>query len=146
MRPVALLLMAGAVLLAACDDMRQQDRVDAFDGPAEPPLPGTVARGSLDGSAMPEITPALAERGADRFAVHCVPCHGRQGQGDGPVAGRTMPYPPPFAEVEASVEEIVEVITTGSGPMPPYGDRVPLADRWAIAVHVDRLRAEGQAE
>ncbi|MFA7429765.1 MAG: cytochrome c [Rhodospirillaceae bacterium] len=131
-----LLLLA----LTACDDMARQDRVDAYDGPAAPPIPGTVARGTLAEFSPPEVTPDLVARGEARFAIYCVPCHGPQGRGDGPVAGRTMPFPPPFTKVDASVERIVEVITQGSGPMPPYGDRIPLADRWAIAAHVDRLR------
>lgn len=137
---VAFVLLAG--LLAACDDMAGQDRVQAYDAAAPPPIPGTVARGALDASPRPDVTPVVLARGADRFAIHCQPCHGARGLGDGPVAGRTMPFPPAFEDAGIqTLDDVVMVIVDGHGAMPSYADRIKLADRWAVAAHVLRLRA-----
>ncbi|WP_142848424.1 cytochrome c [Telmatospirillum sp. J64-1] len=148
-------LLGMALFLAGCDDMANQDRYRTYDpAPDLPggrtwqmPVEGTVARGQLESPAPPEITPDLVAHGRDRYAVYCTPCHGADGGGNGHVAGRTMPHPPPFtaAEHAASLEEIVEVIERGVGVMYPMADRIGHADRWAIAAHVMELRNGGGA-
>lgn len=95
----------------------------------------------------PPLTPALIDRGQDRYDVFCAVCHGRTGDGDGPVVKRGFPAPPSYhiARLAAAPPAyIVDVITHGHGVMYSYADRVAPADRWAIAAYVKVLQRARQ--
>jgi mono/diheme cytochrome c family protein len=149
-RRAALLLLA----LAACE-MADQPRYGAYqpsrlfpDGSSlQHPPDGTVAQGyparAVALATRPPLTPALLERGRDRYAIACVPCHGLAGDGQGIVPARGFPQPPSFGEPRlraAPSSHFVDVITHGHGVMYPYADRVEPADRWAIAAYVRALQ------
>jgi mono/diheme cytochrome c family protein len=85
-------------------EMAQQKRYATYvaaplwpDGAAARPLPeGVVAQGDLArlaAAARPEITPALLDRGRERFEIFCAPCHGLTGAGDGMIVQRGFPRP-----------------------------------------------------
>lgn len=131
--------------LAACDDglaQRPPTRPGTVAAAlADPVPPGSVPRGALPAAAPAAPDPA---RGRDRFAIHCTPCHGAGGDGDGAVVRHGFPAPPSFHAPEKqslTSARIVGVMTHGSGPMPAYGDRIAPADRWAIAAHIKALQA-----
>ena len=68
---------------------------------------------------------------------------GPGGDADGMVVQRGFPKPPSFHEarlVSAPDEHFVDVITHGHGVMYSYADRVPPADRWAIAAYIRALQ------
>jgi mono/diheme cytochrome c family protein len=143
------------LLLAGCDqNMVQQPRYDSYEeaplfgsGQAmQHPPDGVVARDADRGDARPPITAALLARGADRFGIYCAPCHGADGSGDGVIPARGFPQPPNLLAarlIAAPDSHIYRVITDGYGVMYSYADRVPPADRWAIAAHIRLLqRAE----
>lgn len=149
----------GLLLLAACGkNMVQQARYDSYeqaglfgDGMAMQPAPdGAFSRedaARIASEQRPPMTRALVERGRDRFAIFCVPCHGRDGSGDGIVPARGFPRPPDFHEtrlVEAPDSHFYAVMTKGYGVMYPYADRVPPRDRWAIAAYIRALQGTGQ--
>ena len=152
MRGWPLLLLA----LAGCDvSMRDQARGDPQGaatlwpgGPqVAPPPEGTIA---LDQPARdaafatpPPLTPALVDRGEQRYRIFCTPCHGLRGEGDGIVVQRGFPKPPSFREarlIAAPPAYVVQVVTYGRGVMYSYADRVPAPDRWAIAAYVKALQ------
>lgn len=75
------------------------------------PVPGTIARGELRAddhmyrgtvpgtnnqtwaTSLPagiEVDAAFLARGQERYAIHCSPCHGTAGHGDGPVHRRAV--------------------------------------------------------
>jgi len=157
-RPVPRLapLLALILLVAGCDDpMVDQAKYEAYekaelfpDGKTnQPPVPGTIARGQLDYFATlrqrPPLTRALVERGRERFDIFCVPCHGRTGDGDGMIVRRGFPSPPSYHTERlrnAPTEHFVQVVTNGYGVMYSYADRVPPADRWAIAAYIRALQ------
>jgi hypothetical protein len=59
------------------------------------------------------------------------------------VVQRGFPRPPSFHEARllaAPDEHFVNVITHGYGVMYSYADRVPPADRWAIAAYIRALQ------
>ncbi len=136
-----------------------------YDGSAmQAPVPGTVARGQLRDderlvtgrdaagaflATMPvEQTDALLERGADRFAIYCRPCHDPRGSGKGILYERGGVPTPSFHEPrirELADGEIFDVITNGKGLMKPYRYPVPAEDRWAIVAHLRRLQREQAA-
>jgi len=168
LRMVALL----ALSLTACRrDMGQQayhrplDASSVFaDGRAARPLPDhTIARGQLredelfftghvDGKPVdlfPEpVTPAMIERGRQRFDIYCAVCHGRTGEGNGMIVRRGFPTPPSFHIDRlrlAPAGHFVEVINNGFGLMYSYASRVEPADRWAIAAYIRALQLSQHA-
>ncbi|HEU4959855.1 MAG TPA: cytochrome c [Sphingomonas sp.] len=153
-RTLALMLIP--MLLTGCDlSMKQQAKAEPQSSPElwpagpprQPPPPGTVAEGALaEAKALatpPPLTPALIDRGQDRYGIFCAVCHGRTGDGDGPVVEHGFPAPPSYhiaRLVAAPPAYIVDVITHGHGVMYSYADRVAPADRWAIAAYVKTLQ------
>jgi mono/diheme cytochrome c family protein len=118
------------------------------DGTSSRPLPdGVVPRGQADEdaalSAPPPVTMALLERGRERYAIDCSPCHGLSGYGDGIIVSRGFPAPPSYHQPrlrQASAGHMVDVITHGFGVMYPYAARVEPRDRWAIAAYLRALQ------
>ena len=113
------------------------------------PPAGSVSREAEIGNvlaARPPMTLALVKRGHERFDVFCSECHGYGGDADGMVVQRGFPRPPSFHEarlIAAPDAYFVEVITHGHGVMYSYADRVPPADRWAIAAYIRALQRTG---
>lgn len=154
------LLLAMTLLLAGCDDMSRQPRYDSYersalfaDGKAlQLPPEGTVARDqpALDAQLRdrPPITAALLSRGRERYGIFCTPCHDQAGYGHGTVVMRGFPQPPSLHDERlrnAPSRHFVEVITNGHGTMYSYADRVPPADRWAIAAYIRALQLSQNA-
>jgi mono/diheme cytochrome c family protein len=125
---------------------------------ARMPVPGTIARGTLhlddplhtgmqDGELIPvmpvPVTPALLERGRERYNIFCAPCHGATGEGNGMIVRRGFP-PPPSYHIDrlrqAPDGHYFSVITNGFGRMYEYGTRVPPEDRWAITAYIRALQ------
>jgi hypothetical protein len=99
----------------------------------------------IDASAsMPNpVTMSLLKRGQERYQIHCSPCHGMLGDGDGMVVRRGFPRPPSYHLDRLRTvpdRHIYEVIRDGYGVMYPFGDRVEPADRWAIVAYVRALQ------
>ena len=130
-----------------------------YDGASmRQPVPGTIPVGGLkedtafftgkgpDGKFVATspvtVDAALVERGHQRYAIYCQPCHDARGDGKGilfqrgnvPTASfhqdKILKYPDGF---------IFEVITNGLGLMPAYRWPIPPADRWAIIAYVREL-------
>lgn len=158
-------------------NMDQQEKFKAqrahplfADGRAmRPPVEGTVARadlhllgeddhyyyGKIDGewaTTLPQRlradVPGLLERGRERFAIFCAPCHGMDGSGNGPVRLRSDELGMPLvvkamhedAVRERQLGHLFNTISNGINTMPPYGDQVPVRDRWAIVSYVRALQ------
>lgn len=129
------------------------------DGMASRPLvPGTIARGQLelddafdtgriDGQLVEELpvelTPALLERGEERFNIYCSMCHSRTGDGDGMIVRRGFRRPPSYHTDRlrgAPVGHFFDVITHGLGAMPSLDYQIEPADRWAIVAYMRALQ------
>lgn len=130
------------------------------------PVAGTVARGNLrvsanapfefgrteDGALVEqipiEVTPALMERGQDRYEVYCSMCHGIAGDGRGPVAvgngglGYGFQVPSYHTDALRAREDgyIYDVIANGLNSMASYGHEIAAADRWAVVAYVRALQ------
>ncbi len=171
-RQVRRVVQAGVALLLAClavgcrRDMFSQPKYNPLepsalfkDGASARPLVAhTVARGHLDENepfftgfahgklieAFPvRITRSALERGRERFEIYCAVCHGRVGDGHGPIVQRGFPAPPSF-HIErlrtAPPGHFFDVITRGYGVMFSYATRVEPADRWAIVAYIRALQ------
>ena len=98
-----------------------------------------------------EITPALLERGQERFNMTCTPCHGYVGDGTGMITQRQRGFPaPPSYHIDRlrEVEDgyLFDVMTKGFGRMFSYDARVRPEDRWAIAAYIRALQYSQNAD
>ena len=131
---------------------------------ARPTVPGTVAREDasvsspdlsvfksggayVDTIPLP-VTPQLVERGRGRYEIFCAACHGKTGEGDGPVAGTLdyrFPPPLPFSADEVRARPAgfyFDVITNGYREMGRYSHQVGARDRWAIIAYIRELQQQ----
>lgn len=142
-------LVAGLLLLGACDDMTDQPKQKTYSpavGPTKVPA-GTVEFQETPVEAPP-VTLALLERGQARFRIYCTPCHSELGDGHGMVVQRGFPPPPSYhiARLRAApVQHFYDVITNGHGAMYSFANRVQPADRWAIAAYIRALQRSQDA-
>jgi mono/diheme cytochrome c family protein len=164
-------LAALAVVLAGCNPIRQdmanqpKNRPlspSSFfpDGRSERPLvENTVAHGSVaddelvvskDSNAFPlPLDAQLLDRGRDRYAIFCSPCHGLQGDGNGMAAVRGMKHPPSYHQDRQRNSPngyYFDVITNGFGSMLGYSAQIPPRDRWAIVAYVRALQLSRNAK
>lgn len=164
------ILLAAALAAAGCGvrmDMYDQPRNEAQEASrffadgraARDPVPGTVARGWLREDAhffrgrtddstwaaafpMP-VTGAVLQRGAERYAIYCTPCHDAVGAGRGMVVRRGFKQPPSFhidRLRDAAPGYLFDVVTNGFGTMSSYASQVRPEDRWAIVAYIRALQ------
>jgi mono/diheme cytochrome c family protein len=89
------------------------------------------------------IDEAAMNRGQERFNIYCSVCHGRTGEGGGPVVLRGYRRPPSLHEPRlqnAPVGYFFDVITNGFGAMPDYSYPVSPEDRWKIIAYIRALQ------
>jgi mono/diheme cytochrome c family protein len=135
------------------------------------PVAGTVARGELRAddhyyrgiqdddyaSEFPmQLTASLLARGRQRYDIHCAPCHGMAGYGDGIVARRADRLEqgtwvaPASLHVEPAysrpVGHLYNTITNGIRSMPGYASQIPVEDRWAIVSYLKALQRSQRAD
>lgn len=114
-------------------------------------VPPEFSQAALDSAAATltnpyagRATPAVLSRGADQFVSQCAACHGPQGEGNGPVVGAgKFPFAPAVnGAVTAARSDgyLYGVIVAGRGLMPPYGERLTEADRWAVVSYLRQLQ------
>jgi mono/diheme cytochrome c family protein len=124
------------------------------------PVSGTVARGEHY-EATPQnngripgttnfvetipvpITETMLQRGRERYAINCAPCHGPLGDGKGITSKFGMVAIANFHDarlVSMPDGEIFNTITYGKNQMGAYGGQVEIADRWAIVAYVRALQ------
>ena len=153
-------LLMAALALAGCHQnltMSDQKKLAEWERSSifrngrvlQTPPSGSVSREQDTRNVLiekPPMTLALVKRGHERFNIFCSECHGYTGEADGMVVQRGFPRPPNFHEarlVAAPDAYFVDVITHGHGVMYSYADRVPPADRWAIAAYIRALQRIG---
>ena len=125
------------------------------------PVPGTVARGFLkedvrfyegtDESGVPveiapvEITMDLLVRGRKQYDIHCAVCHGKSGDGLGPIMTGKFGYIPAPSYHSDAMRAMPDghfygAIANGIRTMPSYAQQVTVADRWAIVAYIRALQ------
>jgi len=147
--------------------MRDQVAIRPFENPAgdsllaprflppEGSVPVTGREDSLDiyspaGLRMVDALRAPAglnaRRGAFIYGQYCTVCHGAEGKGNGPVAGRFGYVPDLTMDMtkQRSDGYLYALIRHGRGIMPRYGDKIrDTRDRWAVVRYVRTLQAGG---
>ena len=118
------------------------------------PVRGTIARGQrpfhyAKGDAEAEragrelanpyrATPDVVDKGKHLYRIYCMVCHGEQGKGDGPIAGK-IPPPPAYKSERLlgfAPGRFFHVITMGSNKMPSYAAQLAPDERWLVVTYV----------
>lgn len=164
-------VLALLVALAGCDDALKH--VDTFsfmvDGPAietyeQQPRPFPEGAVPLDGTrryTLTEADTALSNplesttenirQGRRAYTNFCLPCHGENGRGTGPVVNNSGNYPrrlPALPTLNLLSESarglsdgyIYGMITNGRGVYMPSYRRIPEETRWKIVLYVRHLQ------
>lgn len=109
----------------------------------------TGKMGANWGTGIPvEVTPALMQRGQQRFDINCMPCHGPVAEGDGIVKqyGLATVISLQDDRIRNMADgEIFDTITHGKNTMMAYGPRVTVPDRWAIICYLRALQRSQHA-
>lgn len=91
------------------------------------------------------LTRATLVKGAAVYARHCLSCHGRDGEGDGPAGFRMSPRPGDLAwlaemKVSRSDGFMYWTIAEGGAPvgsaMPAYAGLLTPEEIWAVTTHI----------
>jgi mono/diheme cytochrome c family protein len=93
--------------------------------------------------AVPNPVPASAEslaRGAYLYQMNCLICHGKQGQGDGPVGLKYVTKSPRDLH-DAYIQDQADgqlffTLTRGRELMPFYRDALSVEERWDVINYV----------
>lgn len=107
--------------------------------------------------AQLEVTPALVDRGQERFNIYCAPCHGYDGAGQGIIPARVAAiggaWParnltdPKTGVIQMRNGQLFNTISNGFNSMMGYASQIPVEDRWAIVLYVRALqRGQNAAE
>lgn len=94
-----------------------------------------------------EPTKSSIGNGKRLFDVYCIPCHGVDGKGRGPVAAKFVPPPDLTLEMFRQRPDgfIYEQITTGGPIMPGQGDALRPRERWEIINYLRSLQQKQAA-
>ena len=129
--------------------------------PLQSPVPGTIARGELPlhyaaapadavraGEELLNPVPAghirARARGEQVFRNFCLPCHGADARGMGPVTQRGVPPPPSLLATHAMQMkdgQLFHILTYGQNNMASYASQLSRDDRWNVIVYVRSLQA-----
>jgi mono/diheme cytochrome c family protein len=153
-----ILAAAAAAAVAACERI---DR-NMWDNPAFRPQEEPVRlppKESIPTKGIERI-PSLAEggrlanpvkptdgdllKGKELFNIHCAPCHGESGAGDGPVGKKYVPTPADLRAgsraAKRSDGELFVIVSGGLGGMPAFRADLSSADRWRTIAHMRTLK------
>lgn len=128
---------------------------EGTDVPLPPVASSTVDEPNWTNEFPLQISDELMQRGRQRYNIFCATCHGRAGDGNGPVSVRALALeqgtwvPPtslhaPYVR-EQPVGKLFNTITNGVRKMPGYGHQIKPEDRWAIVLYVRALQRSRNA-
>jgi high-affinity iron transporter len=111
---------------------------------------GLAERFHVNLDEIPARAPDLA-RGAEVYQARCASCHGVAGAGDGPLGAGLDPVPANLTDRKALSDRSpldyyrrLSIGVVGTA-MPPFEDRLPAQDRWAVALYASLLRLPAPA-
>ncbi|XAM01343.1 cytochrome c [Phycisphaeraceae bacterium D3-23] len=119
-------------------------------------------------AGFPEIVRVntrFLERGQQQYNTFCMPCHGRDGLGEGAVSerathlveqkenpsGTVWTAPANLTDHKFTQDlypngQMFNTITHGANNMAAYGPQIDVADRWAIVAYVRAIQASDRVE
>ncbi len=144
--------------LPATSDMAHQPSIKPQEHPLLPPPNSVPVQGKerrmdlLEASEKlrnPEqATLASVEHGKQLFQIYCIPCHGPDATGKGPIA-KKLKTPPDNLTEESAQEQtdgyVYTVIGQGGTTMPPQAEGLSPRDRWDVVNYLRSLQREAGA-
>ena len=109
---------------------------------------GKIGDSYGDGFPM-KVTPAILERGRQRYTINCAPCHGATGYGNGIVTQYGLVGVANFQQQrlrDMPDGQIFNTITYGKTNMGAYGSNIAVEDRWAIISYIRALQRSQNAK
>jgi mono/diheme cytochrome c family protein len=110
----------------------------------------TGLQNGKEGDGLPmQLTPAVMQRGQERYNIYCTPCHSRVGNGDGMIVQRGYRPAGDFHTDRlrnAPLGHFFSVMTNGYGAMPDYAAQLTPQDRWAVAAYIRALQLSQDAK
>lgn len=91
---------------------------------------------------------ASVSRGEGGYRIYCVACHGASGAGDGPVAHRGFPPPPPLTtgkSAQMKDGQLFHILTYGQGSMASMAAQLDRNKRWDVVNYVRALQNKAAA-
>jgi mono/diheme cytochrome c family protein len=150
----ALLFSAGLIALAVACGAPEEPQIDdaSKPRPGKQPEQPSSAEAPRVGSAIPEIPSSLSgdpSRGRSSYSVYCASCHGRTGEGDGPIAAGLDPKPVKHSDGEymnpLADPYLFKVIkeggrSVGKSPlMAPWGGSLKDEQIWDVIAYIRTL-------
>jgi len=120
--------------------------VNASASPPEPRVDASVSVAVTGTSGEPDAASRLKAsvlRGSAVYGVFCVSCHGPSGAGDGAVAKRGFPPPPPLPtgkSVQMKDGQLFHLLSYGQGSMAPMAAQLSRDRRWDVINFVRSLQ------
>jgi mono/diheme cytochrome c family protein len=117
------------------------------------PVPGTMVNVKDADAAEKFKNPIPPDEksittGGQMFAIYCVPCHGKQGKGDGYVGQKFIVRPPDLSAkttIDRTDGYIWAQMTFGRGIMPTYGNDLNPTERWHVVNYVRSVVQKAEA-
>ena len=115
------------------------------------PVEGTVHRGKVitsNGKNPMPYSKDVVDRGEFLYRNYCQVCHGKAGDGDGPIIPK-FPNPPSLTSrrvMKLSSQELYDVISKGKGDMPSHAGQVGEMDRWKLIHYIEKLQGKEKQE
>jgi len=134
------LLLACVLLLLPVQLSSQESKKPAEEKPAVEPK--TTAETSKQVNPV-KATPSSIAAGKKSYTYDCAMCHGKEGAGDGDLAGdmhlKLRDYRDPASLKELTDGEIYSIIASGKGQMTGEGDRMKPEQIWDMVNYVRSL-------
>lgn len=111
-------------------------------------LGGATSDVNQPATPSPAGAPGSVQRGAKVYGIFCVSCHGATGAGDGPVAKRGFPPPPPLTTGKSAKMkdgQLFHILTYGQGSMSSMAAQLDRNRRWDVINYV-RSMQEGAVQ
>ncbi len=91
---------------------------------------------------------ASVQRGEAIYQINCISCHGPKGAGDGPVAKRGFPPPPPLTtgkSAQMKDGQLFHILTYGQGSMASMAAQLSRPRRWDAINYVRSMQQSAAA-
>jgi mono/diheme cytochrome c family protein len=112
-------------------------------------MEGYALAGEVVKSPFPQ-TEEYIEMGKEIYTNFCIQCHGKEGQGNGPVVVNGG-HPAPQAYNSANLKTLPEgkmfhTLTYGKGAMGSHASQLTKEERWKVVAYVKHLQKLGEEE
>jgi mono/diheme cytochrome c family protein len=121
-------------------DMQEQPSYRSQESPRLHSPAGSIPRESRAVVSRQAVADGrLPDAGKELYRINCLPCHGHNGKGTGPVAGYLKELPADLQSERVrrfSEDQLYEIITNGKDMMPSFRGELSATERMTLASFV----------